>query len=66
MDASGAFKYLNDNIACKKWRAIFKQNIETEKNPLQWKMNLNGLHKNMSRFQPDVALWSESYGLWPG
>ena len=24
------------------------------------------LATNMKKFNPDVALWSESYGLWPG
>lgn len=66
VDLAGAYKHLDNHIECPKWRAIFKQNIEKEKNPLQWKMNLDGLHKNMSKFQPDVALWSEAYGLWPG
>jgi pimeloyl-ACP methyl ester carboxylesterase len=65
-DLAGANKFLADNIECPKWRAIFRQNLETDKSPLQWKMNLDGLAKNMNKFQPDVALWSESYGLWPG
>jgi len=25
-----------------------------------------GLAANMRKFMPDVAIWSESYGLWPG
>jgi hypothetical protein len=27
---------------------------------------MEGLHKNMRKFVPDVAYWSSSYGLWPG
>jgi len=27
---------------------------------------MKGLNKNMKKFIPDVAYWSESYGLWPG
>ena len=27
---------------------------------------MEALHKNMSKHVPDVAHWSESYGLWPG
>jgi pimeloyl-ACP methyl ester carboxylesterase len=65
-DLSAANKYLDQHITCPKWRKIFKQNIESDKNPLQWKMNLNDLAVNMNKFQPDVAIWSHSYGLWPG
>ena len=27
---------------------------------------MEGLAKNMRKYNPDVAGWSESYGLWPG
>lgn len=27
---------------------------------------MGALAANMSKFNPDVATWSESYGLWPG
>lgn len=27
---------------------------------------MEGLYNNMKKFNPDVATWSESYGLWPG
>jgi len=27
---------------------------------------MEGLAKNMKKNMPDVAIWSESYGLWPG
>jgi len=29
-----ASKFLDTHIECPKWRKIFKQNLETEKNPL--------------------------------
>jgi hypothetical protein len=31
-----------------------------------WKNNMHALYKNTKKFNPDTALWSESYGLWPG
>jgi len=61
-----AAKYLDQNISCPKYRSIFKNNLSVEKGPLQWKMNLDGLYKNTRKFMPEVAIWSESYGLWPG
>lgn len=27
---------------------------------------MEALYANTQRFEPDTAIWSESYGLWPG
>jgi hypothetical protein len=48
------------------WNRIFKENINTAKGYPQWNFNFEGLHANMSKTAPDVAMWSQSYGLWPG
>ena len=66
MDANAALKALETGIACPKWRSIFKQNLETEKDKLAWRNNMDALWKNTGKFMPDVAIWSEGYGLWPG
>jgi hypothetical protein len=33
---------------------------------LYWKNNMEGLAADMKKNMPNVAIWSESYGLWPG
>lgn len=66
MDAQQATKAIETHVACRKWAGIFKQNLNTEGQNLSWKMNMNALYKNMQKHMPDVAIWSESYGLWPG
>jgi hypothetical protein len=66
MDLSAASKAIDQGIPCKKWASIFKQNINSEGSSLSWFANIDDLHKNMSKHVPDVANWSESYGLWPG
>lgn len=66
MDFGQASKYLNDNIACPKWASIFRQNLEDKGDTVVWGSNIADLWRNMQKFQPDVAIWSESYGLWPG
>ena len=48
------------------WNQIFKDNINVARGHPQWNFNFEGLHKNMQKRQPDVAAWSDSYGLWPG
>lgn len=65
-DASSVMKQLEQGIPCKKWCSIFKQNLNADGSALSWKINLNALHANMKKHVPDVANWSESYGLWPG
>jgi len=64
LDHNAALKALDTGIADPKWRAIFKQNLDTEK--LAWKNNMDALHANVMKTMPDVAIWSQSYGLWPG
>ena len=66
MDANQAYKALETGISCKKWCSIFKQNLNTESSSLSWKFNIDALHSNTKKHNPDVATWSESYGLWPG
>ena len=49
MDTSAANKYINENISCKKWASIFKQNI-LEKNGLAtFKFNVDDLVKDMQK-----------------
>lgn len=66
MEGSAALRAIDANISCGKWASIFKQNLDVESNTPQWKNNMDGLAANMRKFKPDVANWSESYGLWPG
>jgi pimeloyl-ACP methyl ester carboxylesterase len=65
-DYQSAVKFLETNIACAKWRSIFKQNLEDRGGSVTWKFNVDDLARNMRLRQPDVACWHESYGLWPG
>ena len=65
-DFAGAVKYVNENIACKKWASIFRQNLEEKSGNAIWKANIDDLWANMNKRMPDVACWHESYGLWPG
>ena len=65
-DYNSAVKHVNDNIACKKWASIFRQNLENKGSGVAWKCNIDDLAANMKTRQPDVACWHESYGLWPG
>jgi pimeloyl-ACP methyl ester carboxylesterase len=66
MDVAAANKYLGDNIACKKWAAIFKQNVEEKNGLATFKFNVDDLVVDMKKAQPDVACWHQHYGLWPG
>lgn len=66
MDYATAVKAIQDGINCPKWASIFRHNLKHEGSNLAWRMNLKGLYKNMRKFEPDVAMWSSSYGLWPG
>jgi len=66
MEGSAALRLLDQNISCRKWASIFKNNLDVEGSTPFWKINLEALATNMNKFNPDVAQWSESYGLWPG
>jgi hypothetical protein len=66
LDVGQATKALETGITCKKWCSIFKQNLNTESSTLSWKINIKALYANTKKHYPDVAIWSESYGLWPG
>jgi len=66
MDGSQALRHLDTNISCAKWASIFKKNLDVESSTPSWKNNMTALYKNTRKFEPDTAIWSESYGLWPG
>lgn len=66
MQKEDAVKLITQKVAHPKWRQIIIQNLSTERGSLQWKCNMEGLYKNTKKYNPDVATWSESYGLWPG
>jgi hypothetical protein len=66
MDAAQVIKALEEGIPCAKWLSIFKQNLDLSAENPKWKFNLTDLNANTKKFQPDVAMWKESYGLWPG
>ena len=66
MDYPQAQKYIDSNIACKKWASIFKQNLENKGTSVAWTSNIDDLKANMAKRVSDVATWSPSYGLWPG
>jgi hypothetical protein len=61
-----ATKHLSTNIACKKWREIFIQNLEQKGEKLDWNFNMKALSNDMNKFSPDTAMWHNHYGLWPG
>ena len=65
MEGAAAVRAIDKGIACQKWASIFKQNLDVSGAPF-WKCNMEGLAANMRKFNPDVADWSQSYGLWPG
>ena len=66
LDMNGAAKHINDNIACKKWASIFRQNLEERNSLANFKFNVEALAADMARKAPDTACWHEHYGLWPG
>lgn len=66
MDVTQATKYLKDNISCEKYASIFAQNLEKKSDGSTFKFNVEDLAANMKLKRPDVAIWSETYGLWPG
>ena len=66
LEPGQAMKKIDDGIACRKWAGIFKQNLNTEGSTLAWKSNMHDLAKNVSKTRSDIAIWDESYGLWPG
>lgn len=66
MDGAAAMRHIDKNIACSKWASIFRQNLMTEGSQPYWRNNIDALAANMRKFNPDVATYSESYGLWPG
>lgn len=65
MDASAITRAIEQGVACKKWASIFKQALNTEGTP-SWTFNLSDLYANTRKSMPDVAIWSDHYGLWPG
>jgi len=47
MDVSSANKHIIENISCKKWASIFRQNIEDKSGNPVWKFNVDDLWTNM-------------------
>ena len=66
MDGNQAQRAIDANISCPKWASIFKKNLDVSGSTPQWLNNMDALYANTKKFNPDVATWSESYGLWPG
>jgi pimeloyl-ACP methyl ester carboxylesterase len=66
MEGAEAIRAIDKGIACQKWASIFKQNLDVSGAAPSWKNNMSGLARNMSKFNPDVADYSQSNGLWPG
>ena len=65
-DASAVLRTIDSGIGCKKWASIFKQALNTEGSAPSWSVNMEDLYKNTKLNKSDVAIWCESYGLWPG
>jgi len=66
MDAAGVVKALETGIPCAKWQSIFKSQLDLSGEYPKWKFNVEDLAANTKLNQPDVAVWRQSYGLWPG
>ena len=66
LDANQVNKALEQNIHCKKWLSIFKQNLNQESGSLHWNFNVEDLAANSKKQSPDVTKWSHAQGLWPG
>jgi pimeloyl-ACP methyl ester carboxylesterase len=66
MSGAEAVKALEAGITCPKWQSIFKQNLDLASDTPKWKFNVADLAKNTQKNYPDVAVWDESFGLWPG
>ena len=58
MDGTTAIRALEKGIACQKWAGIFKQNLDVSGGSPAWKNNMDGLAKNMRKYNSDVADWS--------
>ena len=66
MDGNAVIRAIEKGIACKQWAKIFKQALNTEGSSPSWNVNISDLYKNTKLRSPDVAIWDERYGLWPG
>lgn len=58
IDQATAFKQIDNIVGCPKWAHTFKQNVNADKNPLQWNSNMTGVVKNMNKQLCDLAYWS--------
>lgn len=58
-------KAIESGIPCAKWQKIFKQNLDVKDSP-KWNFNVQDMAANTKKAYPDVAIWDQSYGLWPG
>lgn len=59
-------KHIGTIVTDPSWNKIFRQNVNTSKGYPSWDFNLDAIVKNMQKNEPDLATWSQSYGLWPG
>jgi len=66
MDAATAHREIERGIPCAKWQSIFKQNLDCAGDRPKWNFNVQDLAANTKKHAPDVAVWKQSYGLWPG
>lgn len=46
-DLPAAKKYIDNNVQCKKWKAIFMQNLEAKGDGVSWKFNVDMLAADM-------------------
>lgn len=61
-----AQRRLDEIVVDPNWNKIFKQNLRGDKGDPYFDFNLKELASNMAKIRSDVAIWSPSYGLWPG
>lgn len=66
MSVTEVHNFIDNNVECKHWGAIFKQCLNTNKGYPQWDFNLDAVMKNTKKKVCDLAAWQTSYGLYPG
>lgn len=58
-------KAIDQHVADPDWNRIFKQTIAGEREH-SWEWNVDALNQNVNKHVPEIPMWSERYGLWPG
>lgn len=66
METKDLEKSIDQIVTDPNWNKIFKDNIDSSKGAPAFNFNIEAMAKNMKKFQSDLAVWKESYGLWPG